>query len=93
MDKVFQSRCSLINKGGVCHQCTELNGIFNPEQDSKIEASKIAMVKAAESGDKEHLLDLRLKVLKGIDPYESDAAELQLHHLEHNRQVMENYLK
>jgi len=28
--------------------------------------------------------------LTEIDPFTSKAAELQLHHLEHNRQVMEN---
>jgi RNA polymerase sigma-70 factor (ECF subfamily) len=32
-------------------------------------------------------------VLKGIDPFKSNAATLQLHHLEHNRRVMEKYLK
>jgi RNA polymerase sigma-70 factor, ECF subfamily len=34
-----------------------------------------------------------MKVVQGIDPFESDAAELQLHHLEHNRKVMEEFLK
>jgi RNA polymerase sigma-70 factor (ECF subfamily) len=50
------------------------------------------MAKEAESGDKEHLFDLRMKIVKGIDPFESGAAALQLHHLEHNRSVMENYV-
>lgn len=51
------------------------------------------MVKAAEKGDKEHLFDLRMQILQGIDPFTSGAAELQLHHLEHNRKVMESFLK
>ncbi len=54
---------------------------------------KIDMVKAAEKGDKEHLFDLRMQILQGIDPFTSGAAELQLHHLEHNRKVMESFLK
>jgi hypothetical protein len=34
-----------------------------------------------------------MKILRELDPFESGAAELQLHHLEHNRQVMEEYLE
>ena len=93
MDKVFEGRCALINKEGVCHQCTELNGIFNPHQNTEEEKLKLTLVKEAEKGNKEHLLALRMEVLKEIDPFKSGAAELQLHHLEHNRVVMENYLK
>jgi RNA polymerase sigma-70 factor (ECF subfamily) len=93
MVNIFEGRCALINKNGTCHQCTELNGIFNPKQNAAVERSKIAMVKAADKGDKEHLFDLRMKIIQGIDPFTSDAAELQLHHLQHNRKVMENYLK
>lgn len=93
MIEVFDNRCSLINKNGVCHQCTELNGIFNPKQNAEEEKAKIQMVKDAGNADKAELLDLRMKILKELDPFESPAAELQLHHLEHNRSVMEEYLK
>ncbi len=93
MNEVFDHRCSLINQKGICHQCTELNGIFNPKQNAQEELAKIEMIKAAKRGEKTRLLDLRLEVLKGIDPFESGAAELQLHHLEHNRKVMEKYLE
>lgn len=93
MIEVFDHRCSLINKKGVCHQCTELNGIFNPKQNAEEEKVKIQMVKDAKNKDKETLLDLRMKILRELDPFESPAAELQLHHLEHNRRVMEDYLK
>ena len=93
MIDVFQGRCALINKQGVCHQCSELNGIFNPKQKFQEEVVKIDMVRKAENADKEHLFDLRIKVIQGIDPFKSKAAELQLHHLEHNRKVMEKYLE
>lgn len=93
MIDVFEGRCALINKEGVCHQCSELNGIFNPKQKTQQELMKIDLVKEAEKGDKEHLFDLRMKILQEIDPFTSKASELQLHHLEHNRQVMENYLE
>jgi RNA polymerase sigma-70 factor (ECF subfamily) len=92
MIEVFDHRCSLINKEGICHQCTELNGIFNPKQKEQEELVKIKMAREAEKGDKETLFDLRMQILQNIDPFKSGAAELQLHHLEHNRQVMEAYL-
>lgn len=92
MIELFDYRCSLINKEGVCHQCTELNGIFNPKQNQEEERIKIKMVRAAEDESKEVLFALRMKILQELDPFESGASELQLHHLEHNRQVMETYL-
>jgi RNA polymerase sigma-70 factor, ECF subfamily len=93
MVNIFEGRCALVNKQGICHQCSELNGIYNPKQKFQEEALKIEMVRESENSGKEHLFDLRVKVVKGIDPFKSNAAELQLHHLEHNRKVMENYLE
>lgn len=90
---VFDKRCSLINKEGICHQCTELNGIFNPRQDAQEEKMKTSLAKAAGNPDKEHLLDLRMKIVQDIDPFLSPAAELQLHHLQHNNAVMEQFLE
>ncbi|MEZ4772940.1 MAG: RNA polymerase sigma factor [Bacteroidia bacterium] len=90
---IFDGRCALINKEGVCHQCSELNGIFNPKQKTQEELVKIDMAREADNTDKEHLFDLRMKIIQGIDPFESGAAELQLHHLAHNRQVMEKFLE
>lgn len=93
MTDVFDKRCALINKEGVCHQCSELNGIFNPKQNFEVEKNKIEMARLAENGDKEHLLELRLQVMREIDPFHSKGADLQIHHLEHNRRVMENIFK
>ena len=93
MMDIFQGRCALINKEGTCHQCTELNGIFNPKQKAQEELAKIEMVRDAENSDKAHLFDLRMKIVQGIDPFESGASELQRHHLKHNKNVMEKYLE
>jgi len=92
MIDIFDHRCSLINKEGICYQCTELNGIFNPKQSAQAELVKIEMARDAENKSKDELFDLRMKILQELDPFESGAAELQLHHLEHNRQVMEKHL-
>ena len=92
MIDIFDQRCSLINKTGICYQCTELNGIYNPKQKAQEELVKIEMAREAENKTKDKLFDLRMKILQELDPFESGAAELELHHLEHNRQVMEKYL-
>jgi len=88
MIEIFDGRCALINKGGVCHQCSELNGIFNPKQNTQQELMKIDLVKAAETGDKGHLFELRMQILRELDPFKSKGSELQLHHLAFNSRVM-----
>jgi RNA polymerase sigma-70 factor (ECF subfamily) len=35
MIDIFDNRCALINKDGVCHQCSELNGWFNPKENQQ----------------------------------------------------------
>ena len=93
MVDIFNGRCALINKEGTCHQCTELNGIFNPKQKAQEELAKIELARDANNTDKEHLFDLRMKIVQGIDPFESSAAALQLHHLKHNKGVAEKFLE
>jgi len=93
MINIFDGRCALINKQGVCHQCSELNGVFNPKQDTQRELMKIDLVKQADQRSKKQLLNLRTKILREIDPFQSNASELQLHHLEYNRRLMEKYLE
>jgi len=93
MIEIFEGRCALINKKGVCHQCSELSGIYNPRQNAQEELMKLSLVNEAAKGDKERLFDLRMQILQEIDPFNSPAADLQLHHLEYNRHVMEKYVK
>ena len=48
MINIFEGRCALISKAGVCHQCSELNAIYNPKQNTQVELMKIDLVKEAE---------------------------------------------
>ena len=64
---IFENRCSLINKTGACHQCTELNGMFNPKQDAAAELAKIKMVKESTKANHEALYELRIQLVQGID--------------------------
>lgn len=93
MITIFDGRCALINKTGICHQCSELNGIFNPKQDFEVEKNKIELARAAGQADKDHLFQLRLQIIKEIDPFSSIGSDLQLHHLEDNRKIMEVFLE
>ncbi len=92
MIKIFEKRCSLISKEGICHQCSELNGIFNPQHETQKELMKIEMVKHANKSNNEELLDLRTKIVKSIDPYNTSGAELQFFHLKHTKTEIENLI-
>ena len=92
MIKIFEKRCSLISKNGICHQCSELNGIFNPQHETQKELMKIEMVKQATKSNNEELLDLRIKIVKSIDPYNASGAELQFFHLKHTKAAIENFI-
>ena len=91
MIKIFNKRCSLINKEGICNQCSELNGIFNPQHETQKELMTIEMVKKANNSTTEELLDLRTKIVKSIDPYDTSGAELQFFHLKHTKSAMEKF--
>jgi len=77
MTGIFENRCALINKNGVCHQCSQLNGIFNPKQDQQEQRMKLELVKASTKFNREELFTLRTKLVKAIDPLHSTGADLQ----------------
>ncbi|MEO0468695.1 MAG: sigma-70 family RNA polymerase sigma factor [Bacteroidota bacterium] len=77
MGDVFEHRCALINKKGVCYQCTELAGIYNPKQAQRDELMKIELVAEAEKADQAHLYKLRAELIAQIDPLRSEGADLQ----------------
>lgn len=91
MIKIFDKRCSLISKKGICHQCSELNGIFNPHHETQKELMTVEMVRQADNSTAEELLDLRAKIVKSIDPYNTAGAELQFFHLKHTKSAMEKF--
>ena len=80
---IFDRRCSLINKTGACHQCTELNGMFNPKQQAREESMKLKMVKEKDQANYERLLELRLQLVKGIDPVSAEGFDFHNYMLEH----------
>lgn len=69
MAEIFDRRCALVNKEGVCYQCSELNGLFNPKQKKLENVFPIA--------DKKDLYRLRAKLVKAISPLSSNGSELE----------------
>ncbi len=82
MIRIFNDRCSFINKKGICNQCTTLKGVLNPSQNKHIKAQKIKLVKEGSNKDNEYLLKLRLEIVKGIDPLNSKNTILNTYMLE-----------
>lgn len=71
MIEIFERRCALINKNGVCYQCSELNGLFNPKQ--KISENLFPR----SGGNKVEFYTLRAQLVKSINPLSSDGSDLE----------------
>ena len=84
MTRIFEKKCVLINKEGICGQCTGLNNVFNPKQDAQVEANKLKMVKEKRGKNYEQLLDLRLQMVKGIDPLNGEGIDLHNYLIENS---------
>ena len=79
---IFENKCALVSKQGVCYQCSELNGILNPKQDQQQELLKIKMVREANKGrTKEDLYKLRTELVKNIDPLNAQSTNLHVYFL------------
>ncbi len=77
MIDIFDNRCALISKKGHCHQCSELNGVFNPKENQREALMKVKLVNEATTKSKEELYRIRAVLVSGIDPLHSSGANLQ----------------
>lgn len=77
MTDIFDNRCALVNKNGVCHQCSELNGWFNPKEDQQQALMKLDLVRGSKKYNREQLYEMRTTLVKAIDPLRSAGADLQ----------------
>lgn len=75
MTDIFEHRCALINKNGVCHQCSHINEIFNPKQNQQEELMKLELVKASKKYNREQLFELRAALVKAIDPLHAAGTD------------------
>ena len=89
MKRIFHDRCALINKNGVCNQCTSLNGIFNPDQDAHIKAREL---KLSTTEDQDELLEIRIKLVQETDPLKG-SSKLHMFFLENVPSWVEQAMK
>jgi len=76
MIDIFDDTCALVHKNGICNQCSELNGKFNPKQDKQAELMKVKWVKERARHTTKELYRLRAKLVRGIDPLQANGADL-----------------
>ena len=76
MVTVFDNQCALVSGTGACHQCSRLSGKFNPKQNAQEELMKIKLVQEARNQDKEKLYQLRMELVKAIDPLHGEGVNL-----------------
>jgi hypothetical protein len=77
LEQVFDHRCVLISKAGVCHKCSELKGFFNPTQDQQAELAKLDFTRAAADLNRSRLLNLPLAVDRAVNPPHSSGVDIQ----------------
>lgn len=76
MRGIFEQRCALISKKGICHQCSELNGFNNPKAETQRIIAEMDLVKASQDPDKERLFLMRTYIVKAIDPLNAHGTDL-----------------
>ncbi|MFQ5570640.1 MAG: RNA polymerase sigma factor [Rhodothermales bacterium] len=89
MVRIFDDQCALVSKQGVCDQCSQLNGRFNPGQDTQAALMRIQMVRDASNEDKKELFLLRTALVRAMDPLQTNGANLHELMMSLNHQVNE----
>lgn len=83
MMDIFNRRCALIRKEGACRQCSEIAGFVNPELEEHRRTLRLELEKEAEAGaSDERLLELRLELIRGLDPLHVPGSALHEYLLE-----------
>lgn len=72
--RIFDGRCSLVNRAGTCYQCSELCGALNPERDAAAELARLELVRAALDPRGRDLLALRAELVRSVDPLAPQTA-------------------
>lgn len=84
MTDIFEKKCALINKEGMCSQCTGLNQMYNPKQNAQEEANKLKIVKQGQGKNQEELMELRLAMIQDLDPLKARGLNLHGYLIEHS---------
>ncbi len=87
MVNIFDDTCALVSQNGVCNQCSELNGKFNPKQDRHAEVMKVKFARERSKYNVKELYSLRTKLVKAIDPLQTSGTDLHEEMMKINHRV------
>ncbi len=89
LSEIFEKRCAIVNQNGACNQCSELTGILNPKQKVQEKVNQLKLAKKKNSESFEKLLDIRLEMVKSIDPLNSNNTLVTSYFLENSEKWVE----
>ncbi|MDN5212056.1 RNA polymerase sigma factor [Fulvivirgaceae bacterium BMA12] len=84
--RIYQHRCSLVNKKGVCYQCDELNELFKGKHSSTPLAKKLGNTNKKTTSAAE-AIKLRTQLIKAIHPLKAGGTDLHHYLMEHLKKV------
>lgn len=76
MRTTYENKCALINKKGVCYQCSELGELFNGKTKTSKEILSNPLKKKSKSLSCKNLYKLRTQLIRSIDPLNSNGSDL-----------------
>ncbi len=77
MQDIFDHRCAIINQQGVCYQCSEMQGYMNPKQQAQEANLRLLLDQDAKpNASKQHLYQVRTKLIKDIDPLQAPGHQI-----------------
>lgn len=78
MIRLFEGRCALINKQGVCYQCSELSDFFLGAEETRRQMAQLPLKRQDSADARAKTFDLRLRLLKAIAPRNANGTDF--HH-------------
>lgn len=92
--KIFEKRCTIVSQNGVCNQCSELTGLLNPKQKAQEKVNEMKLAKRKSTESMEKLLDIRLEMVKSLNPLNSNNTLVTTYFLENSEKwVVEGKMK
>ena len=79
---IFDDRCAIVSQNGVCNQCSELTGLLNPKQKVQEKVNQLKLARQKKTHSKEKLLDLRLEMVRSLDPLNASNTLVTSYFLE-----------
>jgi RNA polymerase sigma-70 factor, ECF subfamily len=83
MIDIFNNRCALINKKGICSQCSSMMEVLHPEQNPVKKNRDVNLFMTDNNNNEADLLGLRMDLAKKIHPLKASNASLHIYLIEH----------